>query len=798
MTDARRATGRAGPVVTAADVRGAVWSLVSTGAGLGVAVWVVPGVEATTAASLLLAALAVGVGDVLLRPLLRRLARVLGVVGALVSGVAAQVLVAGAALGYLPGFRISSWGAVLVVLVLAGLVMAVGRWLVGASDNEYVLGDLLRRARREAARAGADPSGRAAPPAPGSPELASPEPTSREPGSPEPASPGPAGRPAGLLVVMLDGVARPTLDYALQAGLVPTLARWLGSGSHRLTSWWARVPATTPASTLGLLHGTTEHVPAFRWWSRDLGRLVVTNRPADAAAVEARASDGAGLLAGGGAAVATMFSGDAATPLLVMSRASAGLGPGQLFVRFFASPFVLVRAVVVASGELVKELYQGWQQAVRGVRPRVSRLGWYPVLRAVTNVVLRDLGTTLVAEQLVRGTPVVCVDLVDYDEIAHHAGPLRPEALRALEGLDRVLGLWEQVVAVAPRRYEVVVLSDHGQSLGATFEQVVGRSFLAEVRRLMALPAPADGSDGAHPRGATSRAHARRRATAPDTEEWGPANAALHALRSGDGRADEAGRMVVGPDRTERTGRTGRTDRTDRTEPAGHDADAGGEAQELPEVAVVGSGNLGMVWFPRTPRRLTGDEVRARWPALLPGLVENPAVGVVIVHERPAGRPGTVVAHGPGGTHDLVTGEVHGRDPLAPYGTRAVPDLLRVARLPDAGDVVLVSRVDDVGMVHAFEGLVGSHGGLGGAQNAAVLVRPAHLHVPDDELEEVDGEPVLVGAEAVHRRLVAWLEDLGVRAPSPTPEAVPGGAVPGETVPGVARPGEALTSEGDR
>ncbi|NEB07160.1 phosphodiesterase, partial [Streptomyces sp. SID13726] len=131
-----------------------------------------------------------------------------------------------------------------------------------------------------------------------------------------------------LLVGLLDGVARPTLDYALQAGRTPTLARWLGSGSHHLTTWWARVPATTPASTIGLLHGSTEHVPAFRWWSRALGRLVVTNRPADAAAVEARTSDGSGLLAGGGVAVSTMFSGDAATSLLVMSRAREGLGPG--------------------------------------------------------------------------------------------------------------------------------------------------------------------------------------------------------------------------------------------------------------------------------------------------------------------------------------------------------------------------------------------------------------------------------------------------------------------------------------
>jgi hypothetical protein len=674
------------PLVTVADVRAAAWSLASTAAGLGVAIALVDGVRTTSPWGVLLAALVVGAGDVLLRAPLRRLARAGGAVGALLLGLGAQVLVVWAALTFLPGVDSDSWTDVLVVLLVAAVVMACGHWVVGARDNAYVVGDLLRRARRRA----------------GVPRRAATD--VRDDGDGD-------ERPPGVLVVMLDGVARPTLEHALQAGLAPTLERWLGSGTHRLESWWARVPCTTPASTLGLLHGTTDAVPAFRWWSRRLGRLVVTNRPADAAEVERSASDGRGLLADGGVAVSTMFSGDAPTSLLVMSRAAEGLGPGQLFVRFFSSPFVLVRAVVGTVGEALKEVYQGWQQVVRGVRPRVPRRGWYPVLRAVTNVLLRDLNTSLVAEQLVRGAPVVCVDLVDYDEIAHHAGPLRPEALRALEGLDRVVGLWEEIARGAPRRYRVVVVSDHGQSLGATFEQVVGRSFSDEVHRLMALPAAARGDRS-------------------DGEEWGPANTALHALRKDD---DGAGRLLVGPNRD-----------------AGH--------PDLPEVEVIGSGNLGMVWFCREPRRLSAAEVGARWPALVPGLVESPAVGFVVVH----GAQGPV-ARGRLGSHDLATGRVTGRDPLAGYGSRARADLLRVAGLEDAGDLVVVSAVGPLGRVHALEGLVGSHGGLGGAQSEALLLHPADLVVPDDEREDVDGARMLVGAESVHRRLVAWLAALGLR-----------------------------------
>ena len=68
--------------------------------------------------------------------------------------------------------------------------------------------------------------------------------------------------------------------------------------------------------------------------------------------------------------------------------------------------------------------------------------------------------------------------------------------------------------------------------------------------------------------------------------------------------------------------------------------------------------------------------------------------------------------------------------------------------------------------VHAFEELVGCHGGLGGWQNRAVLLHPTDWAVDDDLLDRsVPGEAVLYGADAVHRQLVRWLERSGARRP---------------------------------
>ncbi|WP_456821130.1 alkaline phosphatase family protein [Cellulomonas sp. URHB0016] len=678
---------------TLGDLGDAAVGLATTALGLGVAIAVVDEASAPVPAAVLVVALVVFVGDLLLRAPLRAFARVAGAMGALAAGLAVQVGVAWFALARVPGIEVTSPWAAVQVLVVTAIVMAAGRWVWGANDSDYVIADVLRRARRRARHA--------APDRPGAP-LAGPV------------------REAGLLVVQLDGVAAPVLQEAIEAGLAPTVQRWLTEGSHDVETWWARVPSTTPASQAGLLHGDSTQIPAFRWWDRGLRRLVVTNHPADAALVEQRLTSGKGLLAGGGTAVSTMFSGDAATSFLVMSRTRSpgpdgtrgGLGPGPSFLRFFASPFVLARAVSLSLGEMLKELYQARRQRLRGVQPRISRGGWYIVLRGVTNVMMRDLATSLVAEAVMRGDPTVYVDLVDYDEIAHHAGPTRPESLRALEGLDRVLRTLEQVCEVAPRDYRICVLSDHGQALGATFEQVEGRSLLDTVRELMADPGAPGVESGT-------------------TEDWGPLNALLTSAFT---------TPVLGPD---------------GARPAQAATD-----EDLPEVVVVGSGNLGLVWFPRSPHRLVLEELQERWPGLVAGLAACPSVGVVVVDTRERG----LVAIGPRGLRLLERDDdAEGEDPLAAYGPRGRADLLRAARLEHTGDLLLVSVVSSRGHVHAFEGQVGSHGGIGGHQNLAFLLHPTEWPVDDDLREEVGDEALLVGAEAVHAQLVQWAAGAGLR-----------------------------------
>ena len=105
------------------------------------------------------------------------------------------------------------------------------------------------------------------------------------------------------------------------------------------------------------------------------------------------------------------------------------------------------------------------------MQPRLNRLHKaYPLVRAATTVFMREVSGFLTLMQIVRGEPAIYTTWPGYDEVAHHSGPWSSHAFGTLRGYDRFIGtLLETIETKAPRAYEFVLLSDHGQSFGATF-----------------------------------------------------------------------------------------------------------------------------------------------------------------------------------------------------------------------------------------------------------------------------------------------------------------------------------------
>src|SRR4029453_6008207 len=136
-------------------------------------------------------------------------------------------------------------------------------------------------------------------------------------------------------------------------------------------------------------------------------------------------------------------------------------------------------------------------------------------------------------------------------------------------------------------------------------------------------------------------------------------------------------------------------------------------------LAVVGSGNLGLVWFTGNDHRLTVEELEALHPGLIAAVAAHPGVGLLMVRSKEHGA----VVFGPKGTRYLDDDRVDGEDPTELFGPNTVMSLKREDAMTHAPDLLLLSQYNpDLGEVAAFEELIGSHGGRGGPHAGALLL----------------------------------------------------------------------------
>ncbi len=530
----------------------------------------------------------------------------------------------------------------------------------------------------------------------------------------------------GLVIIQIDGLAHPILAGRMRAGSVNTLAGWVRAGTHKLSRWEAILPSMTSASQAGILHGNNDGIPAFRWFERDRQKLMVSSSPVDAGEIVRRVSNGEGLLSNNGASICNLVTGDATRAYFTTAAIkdkSQGIGESKAFLGFFLSPSGYLRSFTMFLAEFFKERFQARRTRRSGVQPQMHRGMKYAGMRAASNVLLRDVNTSLIIEEMYRGTNVIYADFTDYDELAHHCGPERVESLQALDGVDDAIGTLAKAAEDAPRPYRFVILSDHGQSLGATFKQRYGQSLGEVVRDLMG-----------------GRATVVQTETAAEGSTF--VNAFLSEITRSKGVGPSVARAALGNQI--------------------HDGVVDLDREEIPPpaeelaIAVVGSGNLGLVWFTGNDHRLTAEELAERHPLLIARLVQHPGVAIVLVRSAEHGA----MAMGRDGIRYLDQDRVEGSDPTTLFGPHTVMSLQREDAMTHAPDILLLSQYDpELGEVAAFEELIGSHGGLGGPQTEPFILHPA-----DWELDE----PVPLGAPAIYRNIRRWLESIDIKLGRPT------------------------------
>lgn len=474
----------------------------------------------------------------------------------------------------------------------------------------------------------------------------------------------------GIVFLEIDGLALPVLRSAMRDGNAPTMARWLADGTHSLTEWETDLSSQTGASQAGILLGSNEDIPAFRWVEKETATLMTCSAPPDCAEIERRRGTGIGLLTDGGASRGNLLSGEAEAVILTVSRMDAEKRANPGYRAFLANGDNVTRTLVLFVWEVILEWTAATRAIRRDVRPRGHRGGIYPLMRGALCVFVRDLIVSGVLTDMMRGRPAVYATFSSYDEVAHHSGLERADTLEALRKLDARFAQIEHARRYAPRPYEIVVLSDHGQTQGATFKQRNGYGLDELVERSLA-----DGD--------------------------------VAGIAGGDEQGTMVGLVV-----NEATGKKAKRPKNDVSDR---------------NVVVLGSGNLGLVYLMEERRRMTLEEIQERHPRLIPALRSHPHVGWLLVRSA---EHGAVVLGGEG-EHYLRDGRVEGKDPLAAFSPTAPRHLLRSDGFAHVADIMIGSFYDpDLDEGCAFEELICFHGGIGGPQTRPFILHPARLAAP--------------------------------------------------------------------
>jgi uncharacterized membrane protein YvlD (DUF360 family) len=514
----------------------------------------------------------------------------------------------------------------------------------------------------------------------------------------------------GLMMLEIDGLSYWHLQKAIDDGLMPTLTEMMEEDGYVLSHIDCGLPSMTSACQAGILFGDNFDIPAYRWYDKSKQKLYVS--AADATELNARYARGQGLMRNG-SSVMNMFDGDAEKSMFTMANMmEAGADEKKRraddITLLMLDPYFLTNALALFIWEIGRELWEAWRQKRNNVQPRLNRLKhWYPFVRAAMCTLMRDISTNIAIMDMMRGAPSIYMLYLGYDEVAHHSGPWTDDAFGDLKRLDRTLARLRNVAKErAPRAYDLILLSDHGQSFGPTFAQRYGLSIKEYIEQVMpqgiSVSQSFGGDTGAM--GLTGLAGELSNVSTSDSGNAFDRSLAKQGHKLANKGVAEGVVVVEGA-------------------PA--------------SVTAYGSGNAAQVYFDLYPRKIKLSELEAAYPGTVQAIVQHDGIGLVLGYED----DDTVLVMGKTGARNLHTSEVTGEDPLIPYAPasghgaatieKRIWQLKRVMDFPSAGDLWLISTVYPDGTVAALEELIGNHGGVGGEQTDAFLFHPPDMEVPD-------------------------------------------------------------------
>ena len=555
----------------------------------------------------------------------------------------------------------------------------------------------------------------------------------------------------GVIMLEIDGLSFHTLKKAIDKGVMPTIKSWIDKNTHTLKEWETDLSSQTGASQAGILHGNNRDIVAYRWVEKENNNnIMVSGKLSHAPEIEKRISNGEGLLKNG-ISIANMFSGDSKVSSLTSSR----IGEihriyNRTLHTIFLDSYNFQRIFILFLWDILVEFKSELVHDIKNIQPRLRRTPVYAAIRAGANVVLRESTTEILTSEILTGEiDTAYATFMGYDEVAHHSGVEDDDVWGVLKQIDVQFSRLTSAIEMSDRDYELVILSDHGQSKGATFKQRYGVSLGSFVRRL--LP-----DDLKVFKNEYNIDHFRD-AILPENRQL--QNIKEHVENIRDDLFDEEGRVQsIRNSLNERKPAiifenqqylnlrekySNSLDYITRHDPVPQST----EKERDSELIVLGSGNMGLIYLTQWKERLNYEEIVMLFPELIPGLVNHEGIGFILVNSITNG--GMVI--GKNGIYYLERNEIVGENPLDDFGENAAMHLKRQNGFKNMPDILVNSFYDEkTDEVCAFEELIGSHGGIGGNQSKPFILYPSNWPNPGE----------LVGAESIYKFLKREIESL--------------------------------------
>lgn len=520
----------------------------------------------------------------------------------------------------------------------------------------------------------------------------------------------------GLVALQIDALAFADLQRAIERGYCPQIESLLKSGNFTLRKWFCGLPSATPYCQAGIFHGENGGIPAFRFYDKEARRVITCNSPHGVQYIRDRIKS-PGALAGGSSYV-NLIDGDAETVAFTIATRQKmsvyrRLGGNRMLLLLFLHPLRIIRIFV---DSVLEFLLEEWER-LRGelARQVTHSEGIFPVIRILSNVVVRELQTMAILLDIYLGVPVIYSTFMQYDELAHHFGPSSKQALYDLKRTDkRISEIYRMIRMAGGRGYDLVILSDHGMTAATSYRVQFGETLASTVSRLLRELNTGAQSPESHASFSDTSEYATVGPEVVETvaELTSPPILRRALLRVSDWLRSRYGlRELILPEKY----------RVDTKN----------------DVVITYSSCLAHVYFADRDTQLTLSEVKAdaRWSGLYGGLLAHEGVGLIITRTGDGihleTKDGTALVAGG------ITTVLSGRNPFDTYGSEpAVAGAIESLVLqPNAGDCVLFGAYDGKSIV-SFDDQVGAHGSAGGDQVIPFIVAPGWLGLEDQVLED--------------------------------------------------------------